>query len=227
MPTTSYNITRIKDALPSYSREDIRETLNEILLIVYAGSGAQTIGIDSNTGMPPYLATTQGQREYTLGSGVRETIAVFAEFPQRGYSPLRNRSYPTDYMFRNVTYRRVAIRSQNATINTNATLTFVDDPGTTTETYFHEYFKRYTPITSENIQIPLPEELHWKMREAVIAMLGKEDYGDVGSRRALIEKIALEITNKLSKGDQGKTLQTPWQTQDTFGDNPDTYDWRS
>ena len=212
----------IKNAVSQYSREQIREALNEFLQMVYAGSSVQSEAIDPTTGMPPYLTTVQGTRHYDLGADVRETIAVFTERPQRGYSSLRNRSYPTDYYYRSVGYIKVAVRSQPATVNTNATLTFVDDPGSTTDNYFHQYYKRYTPILTEDTQIPLPEETHWKMREGVIAMLGAEDYGDVGTRRQLVEKIILEINNKLSKGAQGKSHRTPWQPEYTAGDDIDS-----
>jgi len=222
MPSTSYNVSMIKNAVSEYSREQIREALNEFLQMVYAGSSIQSEAIDPTTGMPPYLTTVQGTRYYDLGSDVRETIAIFTERPQRGYSSLRNRSYPIEYYYGGIGYLQVAIRSQPATISSNATLTFVDDPGSTTANYFHRYYKRYTPILTEDTQIPLPEETHWKMREGVIAMLGAESYGDVGARRQLVEKIILEINNKLSKGAQGKSLKTPWQPEfmasDDFGD---------
>ncbi|HUX57789.1 MAG TPA: hypothetical protein VMV77_12500 [Bacteroidales bacterium] len=205
MPSTASIITEIKNAVQNYSREQIREKLDELQLIVYATGAVQTEDIDTNTGMPPFLTTIQGQRHYSLGDDVRQTIAVFTEKSRRGYSP-----YHDEYtrVYRS-TYLRVAIRSTDKLLNTNATLTFVNDPGTTSDHYYHRYVKEDTRITSENVQLVLPEHVHWILREGVIAMLSSENYGDIGKKRELIRQISLEVANELGKGDQGKSIRTP------------------
>ena len=214
MPTTSSNVTEIVNAVSNYSRLQVLDKLNELQLIVYATGAIQTEVIDPDTGMPPYLETTAGQKHYNLGADVRQTIAIFTKYARRGYSPHRDtntRSVYDSYLYRSVTYWKMAVRSQDALQDAVANLTFVNDPGTTTERYYHRYVKKVTPLTSEDIQMDLPEHVHWIMREGVISLLSKENYGQVGKRRELIKQICMEVANELGKGAQGKSLRTPVQ----------------
>ena len=209
MPTTQYNISMIKHAVQNYSREQIREVLDELQLIVYSENTMQTTRIDPATGMPPYIATTEGQREYDCPAECRETAAIFWESPKRQYSPSRNRALYTEYIFRNARYYKIAVTSKSALINTLATITFIDDPGTTIDKYFHEYFIKPTRITSEQIQLTLPEETHYYMRSGVIAMLSSENYGKTGFDTDVIEKLARKIRTKLNRGTQARSERTP------------------
>ncbi len=209
MPSTISNVTEIKNAVSNYSREQVRDKLNELQRIVYASGAVQSEVMDNATGMPPYLETTQGQRHYVLGADVRQTISIFTDSAVRGYSPRRD--VFARYAYRNANYIKIAIRTQDALPNSVATLTFVDDPGTTTTNYFHRYTKFPTEITSEVIQLDLPEHIHWIVRDGVIALLSKENYGDVGKRRELIRQICIEVANEMSKGAQGKSNKTPVQ----------------
>lgn len=223
MPSTQYNISMIKHAVQNYSREQIREVLDELQLIVYSENTMQTTKIDPATGMPPYIATTAGQRQYDCPTDCRETLSIFWERPQRQYSPSRNRALYTEYIFRNARYYKVAAYSTNALINTLATVTFIDDPGTTTDKYYHEYVIKPTKITSEQIQLTVPEELHWLLRKGVIAMLSSENYGETGFDDEVIRKVAAKIRRKLNKGTQARAEKTPWQEEYRDGEYPNSY----
>ena len=216
MPSTSSNITEIINAVGTYSRSQVLDKLDELQLICYATGAVQTEVYDTDTGMPPFLETTAGQRHYTLGDDVRQTIAIFTENARRGYSPYRDvftRNLYNSYIYKNSAYRRIAIRSTTKLFNTNATLTFVNDPGTTTENYYHQYVKEDTRLTSEAVQLSVPENIHWILRDGVIAMLSKENYGDIQRRRELIRQICTEVANELGKGDMGKSIRTPVQLE--------------
>lgn len=212
MPSTSENVTEIVNALGGYSRPQVLSKLDEVQLICFATGAVQTEVYDTNTGMPPYLATTQGQRYYVLGADVRQTIAVFTETARRGYAPYRG-THSRAYTYKNSDYKRLAVRSTNKLLNSVATLTFVNDPGTTTENYFHLYVRENSRLTSEAIQLSVPENIHWVLRDGVVALLNKENYGQVGNRRELIKQIQLEVANELGKGDMGKNIRTPVQLE--------------
>jgi len=213
MPSTSFNVSRIKNAVGNYSRQQILDTMDELLQIIYSENTMSSIVIDPATGMPPYLITTAGTRHYTCPANCRETSSIFVERPIRQYSSSQSRAMYTEYIFRNARYYKVAITSTPALINTLATVTFIDDPGTTTDKYFHEYFRVYTALTDETIQIPLPEEVHWLLRKGVIHLLRGENYSSGMLDESVIDNIAKKIRNKLNKGDQARANTTPIQEE--------------
>ena len=225
MPSTQYNISMIKTAVQNYSRQQILDVLNEVQQIVYSENTMQVAKIDPATGMPPYLETVAGQRFYECPADCRETTAIFWERPNRGYSPSQNRGLYTEYIYRNARFYQTAITSNNALVDVLANLTFIDDPGDTTTQYFHEYTMKPVSLTAESVQLVIPEELHYLMRKAVIAMLSVENYGETGYDEVVIEKIAKKIRRKLNKGAQAKPGITPYREEYMDGDSPNSFNY--
>lgn len=208
MPSTTYNVDRIIERCANYSRDTIRDVLNEIQLIVYSQDCFQTMKILS-TGMPPYIVTTNNIFEYDCPSDCRRTDAIFTESVPATRSRTRPVGPRREYYFRNKGYYRVAASSRDALKNVLAKVIFQDNPGSTTDSFYHAYYIKATEITSEEIELILPEETHWQVRKAVIAMLTTDEYGESPFDEKTIEKVARKIRNSLNRGFQGNAGTTP------------------
>lgn len=213
MPSTAYNITIIKAAVNNYSRPQILDVLNEMQMIIFDHPTMQNSKINPNTGMPPYLVTTQGVREYACPADCKETLSIFWEIPPRGYTSYPRRAMYSEYVYRGASYYKIAVNSKNALYDELATVTFVDDPGDSTDKYFHEYTTKPVSLTSEAIQLSIGEEVHYLLRQAVIAMLSTENYGQTGFDTSVIEQAAKKIRISLSRGAQPRSYRTPIQTE--------------
>jgi len=213
MGTTSYNVTMIKNAVGNYSRPQILEVLNEVSLILFSDNTMRVERIDPATGMPPFLITTNLIQTYSCPADCREVSAVFVDNPQRQYTPTQDKGLFQEYIWKNGRYYKVAVKQTSALINTLASVTFIDNPGTTTDRYYLQYFIRHVNITDENIQLPFPEELHYMVRDGVIQMLKGENYSAGLGNLSPMERLAAKIRNKLNKGTQARAYRTPWLTE--------------
>jgi len=223
MPSTSYNVTMIESAVKNYSRPQILDVLDEVQKIVLGTNLMQFAALNPATGMPPYLATIAGQRQYNCPDNCRETAAIFVETPQNEYSPSPNRALYTQYTFDTPGYWKAPVRSTNRLLDTLATVTFIDDPGTTTDQFFHYYFITTVSLTSEDIQLVVPEEVHYLLRKGVIALLSSENYGETGFDDSVIERIGRKIRSKMNKGTQARSERTPIQQSQRDGGFPYDY----
>jgi hypothetical protein len=207
MPTTVYNIDRIKRKVPDASRADILGVLDEVQTIIYSQDCIQTLKLDS-TGLPPLLVTTKGVYQYNAPVDCRRISSIITL-----NSINRDRSRPVgprqEYYFRNKGFFKVAASTRDANISDLAKIFFEEDPGDTTDVYYLVYFVKPTPLTSEDVQLTLPEELHYLVRNAVIAMYTTEDYGESGFDNDVIKKTAQKIRNSLNRGYQGNVGETP------------------
>lgn len=210
MPTTEQNVYLIQKKCGNATVQEILDALDEIQLIVYSQNCFQTTKIES-TGMPPILTTTNNLYEYDCPADCRDTAAVFMESPVRGYS--RVIGYEREYYFNNKRYVAVDGQGRQATLTDVAKFYFKDNPGTTTDKYYHLYYLRPTRITDISIELILPEEKHYLLRKAVIAMLTTEQYGESPLDATVIEKVAKEIRKSLNKGYGSSLGITPWQPE--------------
>jgi hypothetical protein len=208
MPTTVYNIDRIKRKVPDASRADILNVLDEIQTIVYSQDCLQTLKLES-TGLPPLLVTTKGVYQYNAPSDCRRIESIVTQ----SLSVNRSRSRPVgpkkEYYFRNKGFYKVSASTRDANITDLAKIFLEEDPGDTTNVYYLIYFIKPTPLTSEDVQLTLPEEVHYLVRNAVIAMYTTEDYGESGFDNDVIKNTARKIRNSLNRGYQGNVGETP------------------
>jgi hypothetical protein len=208
-------------------REDIRDTLSEIQLIVYSQDCEQTTYLDPATGMPPFIATTDGVFHYECPANCRRTAVVFAEGLPIQFNRTRPVGPQKTYYFRNKGYHTVDVISRDALENHLATLDFQGNPGTTTNQFYHLYYLKPAAITDEETQsLLIPEHLHWLLRKAVIAMYTSEEYGDTDREEVAMERIARKIRNALNAGTQTRVGVTPWQEQDQDIPNTGFYGYR-
>lgn len=208
MPTTQQNIERILQRVPDQSPEVILDALNEIQTIVYSQNCLQTQKLES-TGLPPFLATTDEVYEYDCPSDCRQTAAIFSlsstirRFNTRPIGPTRS------YYFRNKGYALIGASSRDAYSGQVAKVFFEANPGTTTNVYYHLYYIKPTELSDVSVQLTIPEEMHWLLRKAVIAMFTTEEYGESAMDENTIERVARKIRNSLNRGYQSNVGQTP------------------
>jgi len=208
MPTTQYNIDRIQERVTNRTRETIRDVLNEVQLIVYSQDCFQTQRINSD-GMPPLLVTQDGVYQYDAPEECRRTESIFTLNPIT-----RSRSRPVgprrEYYFRSKGYYGVPVATRDATLaDPLCKIIFQDNPGETTENFYHLYYIKPTPILDESTQLTLPEETHYLLRKAVIAMFTTSDYGESSFDDSVIERVSKKIRNSLNRGKQGIAGRTP------------------
>jgi hypothetical protein len=95
----------------------------------------------------------------------------------------------------------ISTTSRDANINTPAILYFTHNPGTHNERYYHAYYLLPPKITNEDTdQLIIPEELHYLVREMVVALFTSEAYGQSQLENSAVEKTARKIRNQLNRG---------------------------
>jgi hypothetical protein len=222
MPTTAENITRILKHVSNYSREEIMGVLSEVQNIVYATDSEQTIKLNPNNGLPPFLETIDEQYEYDCPSDCRRTAVIFTESWPYPYSRINNSITWKEYYFKHRGWYENSISSRDALPSNNqlAKVYFLNNPGTTTEKFYHYYYILPTEITDESIQLTVPDHVHWRMRKMVISLLSEEQYGQTGVDERIIEKQIKKVRSELNAGAKSTSRSTPWQSEfmDYFGD---------
>jgi len=170
----------------------------------------QLIRISQATGMPPFLATTQGTRHYNCPADCRETVAIFVEVNQRTYNSRQGSSIATEYIHASKAFKKIAIRSTHATEDTLATVTFIDDPGTTTNRYYHFYYFRPTRLLTERQEIAISPKVHRYIADGVIEMFKTENYGNTERSFNVMEMVKRKVRNCLNRGAHPRLTRTVW-----------------
>jgi hypothetical protein len=232
MPSLTFNIDRIIARIPSEGRPAILDALSEIQTIIYGSDCAQTQKIDPLTGHPPLLVTVSGQLQYDVPSDCRRTAAVLFRPPRRGeviWPACRHFNSdlpPISFLGRR--YPAVRVSTRDTLPGAAGTITFTHDPGDTTDRYYHLYYIKPTPLTDETTDsLTLPDEVHYLLRQAVIAMFTSDEYGQSPLEQQTIENVAKKVRNALNRGYQASRGRVPCQieNQDVFGDGSDYYNY--
>ena len=219
MPSTASMISKLERAVSNYSRIQLLDALNEVLTIVYSENMAQTYAIDTTTGQPPLLTTVAGTFEYDLPADCRELVAVVVDngYPAvsggDGYGASRI-NVGNDLIAFNRSWKVIPATSISATYSDVATVTFTNDPGDTTTVYYLLYHKKPSALDTEDDEIPLPEELHYLLRQAVLAMLNTENYGQTGFDNQVFDSAIKTIRNRMNRGSQSRIGRTGVRIED-------------
>jgi hypothetical protein len=213
MGTTAYNVGMINRRCQKETPEMILQILNEVQTIVYSQDCLQTLKITS-TGMPPFLATQQNVYEYNCPYDCRNTSAIFTARTPKGASRVRPVGPRREYYFRERGYALLSAESRPASIENLAKVFFQEDPGTTVDQYYHLYYIKPTPLLTIDVQLTLPEETHFLLREAAISMITSDEYGKSQFDEAIMAKVARKIRNSLNKGYFGNSGKTPVREED-------------
>ena len=220
MASTRQNVKFLQQRMPNYSPTQVLERLNEAHRLVYSSDSDQFIKIDSSTGLPPLLATTEGQYQYTCPSDCRRTYAVLSQkFVRR-----LTRSVPVgpqrEYYLRNKGFHRMEVTSTDRLRGVDPTVTFQFDPGTTTDVFYHVYTLEPNNIATLEDELQIPEHLHYLIRDVTLLMFAEEEYGENQRKHQAIERMFRRIRSEMNRGTQARLEKTPWGEEfQVFYDN--------
>jgi len=191
-----------------YTQTELLFLLDQIQKIVYSVVTAQTTVINEATGMPPFLVTTEGVFTYNCPANCLRTLAIFAD-NLTGYRQI-NSDVPLGYYnYSGTRYRGMRVKSTDAYRGHVATVTFLDNPGTTSTRYYHEYKLKPIDIDSANIQMQIPEQFHLDIVDGVLARIRDERFGDKGDWFYWKQNTMPGIVAELNKGAQLRLGYTP------------------
>jgi hypothetical protein len=202
MPSTEANIDLIAVRLSHVAPEAILSAYNEMQTIIYNQDCDQMIKLDPITGMPPYFVTT-GVQYYECPIDCRRTAAIVEKKVMKPYTSSYGKgiiSQRGEFFFRDTKYQCVLADTRDATIDQLAKVYLQEDLGATTDRYYHIYYVKPTPITGLSVQLQIPEELHYMVREAVVAQLTSDEYGKSQFDEALVNKIKKEVRKAMNRG---------------------------
>ena len=197
MYTTSQIVQRIKLQAPEWSSLGDRgliAIINEVDHVMMEADIDHNVVIDSSTGLPPYLATTAGIRNYECPSDCRKVADLY--FEDTSINAERSSRYgerdtamflDREFFSEPITARRRMVSS--AGVVQPATVTFVDDPGTTAKIYHLKYWRQSTDIVSVNIQPNVAPEFHWLLIDGVLARVQPIQYGAENPWLAWMERM--------------------------------------
>ena len=211
MPSSRVLITRAMNAARGWNRDGARgilPILDEVNRYMISRDAEVNIAINATTGQPPYLETTSGTRQYTLGGAVRKVASVYQLREEEGYTDtgfddVNVYPYAT---WRGLEYYEIPITTRHRKRNSNAIVYFRDNPGTTTTRYFLKYYIEPTEIASENIDLDVTENYHHLVLDGILARIRQIEYGELDQWQTWRERVALEYLDELNETPYRDTL---------------------
>jgi hypothetical protein len=211
MPSTRVLITRAMTFARGWNRDGtkgILPVLDEINRYMMSKDAEVNIAINSATGQPPYLATTSGTRQYTMADTVRKVASVYQlraeeNYSDTGFDDISLFPYAT---WQGKEYYEIPITTRPKTRNSNALVYFRENPGTTTNRYFLKSYTDVTEISSENIDIDVPEKFHDLVLDGVLARIRQTEYGELDQWQTWRDRVAMEYWDEMNENPYRNTL---------------------
>jgi len=200
-----------------FSRPQILSALSELQTVVYSQRTYETLKVDSATGYPPYLVTADDTYQYDCPSDCWMTEAIFAETPIKKFSNNIDHRENKSYYWQNKEFVSFAISQTVKSVGRLATITFQENPGATTQKFYHSYWIAADALEDESDELLLPEHVHYIVRLATIQMLNSEEYGDLEAMINMMELAARRVRRELNRGARGRVGKTVIQ--------PEQRDW--
>lgn len=175
-------ITLIKKEIPDWSREEIREIINEVHKIILNKRTLPSMRMLAANGKDPVLNTTTGVYSYDIDTvngflnNARKIVRVYIE----------DFDSPED------------VTCLDAVGTDPAKVIFKEDPSTTS--YYIRAYKKPTEISVEGIAMQIPDEFHFTyVKEGVLGLIEKFRSGK-SERWDIFEKLLLpELLNHISE----------------------------
>jgi hypothetical protein len=219
--TTRELVTYIQRKASGYTRPEILSILDQVQKVVMSKVTAQRTVIDETTGMPPYLATTDGVFTYNCPANCLRTAVVFAE-DLPGYTRIQYGNTIATYRYDGTDYYTLNVKSTDAQYGVLAKLTFVGiNPGTTTNKYYHLYSFKAPDITAETVNLSIPENHHLEIVDGVLARIRSEKFGDNSEWQFWIMRTMPTMVSELNSGAQPYLGAT--KTQPEYRNYPGSY----
>lgn len=211
MPSTRVLVTRSMNVARGWNRDGakgILPILDEINRYMMSKDAGVNVIINSSTGLPPYLATTSGTRQYTMVDSCRKVASVYQLRAEEGYS---DTGYDDAGLFPYATwggkeYFEIPVTTRPKTRNSNALVIFRENPGTTTTRYFLKYYNEVREISSESVDIDVPEKFHDLVLDGVLARIRQVDYGELGQWQTWRDRVAMEYWDEANENPYRNTL---------------------
>lgn len=191
MPTTRQIIAELQYDAQGWQAEGergLRPVLEICHRYMMSGDCWQHIKINSSTGRPPILETTSGTYQYDAGSDCRKVYAIgidaLSDYVPTVFYNYYNRLAGRVVMDQRIitiggwAYIYIEAYTQDVMRGAEAKVTFPFNPGTTDDTYYLFYYKKYDDITSDSVDPGMPERYHEILKDGVLARIGKKSYGD-------------------------------------------------
>lgn len=218
MASTSQLLTWIELECHGWTRDGVRGTrplFNEAHRLLMSHECEQNVVVDENTGDLPLLATTDSVYRYICPDNCWRTGGILVdEISDIGYEQrYANRQWQyEEYYFGSALYYKIKnIRQRDARQDTNANITFIRiNPGTTTNTYKHLYWRLPVDISSDAVQHEVPEgkDLEFLV-PATKKLIESIDNGKIIEARQYITQVLKPaLWHELDSGEQGVSLYT-------------------
>ena len=175
-------ITFIKKQAPNWTRDNIREIVDEVHKLCFSDTCGRLRVFDSTNGADPKLTTTSGTYEYTVDTD--NDYSYDAWNITNVYES--DEGNPADCI------------ALPATQNSGAVIRFYSNPGT--GTYYMRVYKKPTPISSESIQLEIPDGMivtHFQ--EGVLALIEQSENGKSDRFQIFTNTKLKEIRNALNR----------------------------
>lgn len=220
MASTSELIDYMSYQAPGWNRiganKSLIEVLNQAQDILYKQNSAQTVARLAD-GTLPKLDTVAGTAKYTLNqSATGLTVDIW-----RCESVLTRTQLPIEYGLIGLEQARVVdvvrysgleyynyfyCTLRDALRNGHPELTFVIDPGTTTDSFYLLCHEKPIPLTSESIQVALPEQLHIPVLLPAAQKLleGHQNGNYIEAVQYVYEKFRPMAMSEMNEGEQGR-----------------------
>lgn len=209
---TQRMVSYIQKKAPGFEPSEILTVIDEVHRLIMSKVTVQRQSIDTTTGMPPYLATQQGVYQYDCPADCLKTLSVFTR-DSRGYRGTNFRGPYTRYNWTGLLYPESVVGQIDATRGRVATVTFVNDPGTTTDRYFHLYMLRPVEISSTEVQLQIPEQWHLDFIDGVLARIRNERFGDKSEWNHWTTNTMTAMVQQLNYGAQRRKRRTLTQPE--------------
>lgn len=195
---TSALISFIQRRNRDYSRDDIREFLNDIQTIVFDRPLHYMRIIDESTGQDPVLSTTAGTFAYTIA----DTQYIKQFYKKNDYV---GELYNKQYIFDAERLHTYNFRYSEGT--GDCRVVFQEDPGSSNINYVA--YKFPTEILTENTPMSIPSQYFIKyVVPGVEGIIQQGDHGDSKAWAEFINILLPELQAKLDMQDQDIILTT-------------------
>lgn len=224
MSTTREIVNRLVQKHKGWNADGPRGVLpllNVAHEILTSSRGEQSVFLDETNGRLPYFNTTEGDRDYTF-STIREVKYILVEVGVSGsvietisgtdYGMRASTKQPIDYLhFGGIDYMRVRyVRSWPATPGgANARISFLVDPGTTSDVYQYLGYRLPTYLSSLDVQhdVPPPYDSIYLEPAADLLITGMENGTYADAINVINTTIAKNFMSDMGRGEQGMCFE--------------------
>jgi hypothetical protein len=189
----------------------ILPVLNDVLNILLQNQTEQTVSLTSE-GQFPTITTTDNNYEYSVPIDIWRVAEVLIDYPTVEYGVLWADVFGTQLNIqgpiqdRHYNGRRYTLVQPVKTIEriggTAAQIIFRFNPGA--RDYYYRGYEIADQLTSESVDIPLPDRLRMYVYQAAVLMINGIENGDIVPAIDYIEKtVRKKINKEQNAGAQG------------------------